>query len=305
MTLAAGSLSAALAALLAVGFGATTVGAQPSATTCGSVITQDTTLTGNLTDCTNGLEMAGTTITLDLGSHTISGTGTGHGIYVTGHDVTIKNGRITGFGVGITTLPASPPVEPPTFHLQSLRVVKNAGPGVSVFGYSGFAPIESTIESSKIEDNAGDGIVFGFYGGFKVADSSIRGNGGFGVNQAESGAVYEGNDISKNGRDGVNAFDPYSTTLVGNTLNANGGSGFDYFESYPGPFPHLQNNRADLNAQRGFQLMSISTYVSWEDLDGGGNTAKLNGDSRQCLVEAPSASIPPDVLVCTKNNGGL
>lgn len=68
-------MACAVAATVFVGLDASTVGAQPAAAGCGSVITEDTRLTRNLKDCTNGLELAGTGITLDLDGHTISGIG--------------------------------------------------------------------------------------------------------------------------------------------------------------------------------------------------------------------------------------
>jgi hypothetical protein len=72
---------------------------------CGAVVTQDTTLTGDLLDCPgNGLVVGADGITIDLNGHTISGqiisggSPDQVGIENRGHDdVTIRNGTITGF----------------------------------------------------------------------------------------------------------------------------------------------------------------------------------------------------------------
>jgi large repetitive protein len=73
---------------------------------CGSVITQNTKLSGDLTNCpANGIVIGASGITLDLGGYTIDGAGAGAGNGVdntagyTG--VIIKNGRIREFTTGV------------------------------------------------------------------------------------------------------------------------------------------------------------------------------------------------------------
>src|SRR5215207_1793764 len=77
--------------------GAAPASAQPA---CGEVITQDTTLTADL-DCgfADGLVIGAAGVTLDLGGHRISTSGTG--VSNPGFaDVTIRNGSITFDDVG-------------------------------------------------------------------------------------------------------------------------------------------------------------------------------------------------------------
>jgi hypothetical protein len=88
-----------------------------SAVTCGETITQDTTLTTDLTNCPgNGLVIGADNLRLDLGGHRISGaahgalqcysggggTGPCDGVSLVEHGgLTITNGAITGFDTGI------------------------------------------------------------------------------------------------------------------------------------------------------------------------------------------------------------
>jgi parallel beta-helix repeat protein len=72
---------------------------------CGDVVTQDTTLDGDLLSCPgNGIVIGADNVTLDLNGHTIEG-GTsffGVGAFSNGHSgVTIENGVIRKFGVGV------------------------------------------------------------------------------------------------------------------------------------------------------------------------------------------------------------
>ena len=74
---------------------------------CGDRVTQDVKLTPDLRDCQGvGLVIAADGITLDLGGHSVDGTGRGTGI-VNGYgshghrDVTIRNGSVRGFKVGL------------------------------------------------------------------------------------------------------------------------------------------------------------------------------------------------------------
>jgi hypothetical protein len=303
-------LLAATAGVVIIGLGASAFGAEPpAAISCGSVITESTTLTRNLKDCTDGLELAGTGITLDLGGHTLAGTGdTGVGIRITGDEVTIKNGRITGFGVGVGVHSLGDPQEfipAPIFHLDRISVVENTT-GVSAVAFIvAFPGPDSTIVSSDIEHNTAFGISIN-RARLAVIGSSIRGNGSHGVRQFEAVSRYENADVSNNGGDGISAQEGYSVRLIDSTLNHNGGSGLYYFDHYPDPLPYLEGNRANGNAVLGFQIREY-WGGSWDGIDGGGNIAKHNGDERQCVVEGLifGNPAPPDALVCSKSGSDL
>ncbi len=70
---------------------------------CGDFLVADTTLDADLICPGPGLHIAANNVTLDLGGHTLKGTGTEHiGVFNLGFDgVTIKNGTIDGFFIGV------------------------------------------------------------------------------------------------------------------------------------------------------------------------------------------------------------
>jgi hypothetical protein len=76
---------------------------QPTAVSCGQVLEASTLVTNDLTDCPgDGLVIGAPAIILDLGGHTIDGTGLGSGIRNEGHaSVTVRNGTVTEFDHGV------------------------------------------------------------------------------------------------------------------------------------------------------------------------------------------------------------
>ncbi len=74
-----------------------------AAPSCGAVVTTNTTVTANLTDCPgDGLIIGAHNVTLNLNGRTIDGVGLGVGIRNNGFDnVTIRNGTATGFDYGV------------------------------------------------------------------------------------------------------------------------------------------------------------------------------------------------------------
>ena len=76
--------------------------------TCGQTITQDTILTADLAcppDTEYALIIGASNITLDLGEHTISGSTPRTGVFAIRQEgITIRNGAIDGFNVGVFRL---------------------------------------------------------------------------------------------------------------------------------------------------------------------------------------------------------
>lgn len=271
------------------------------AVTCGSVITENTTLKSDLKNCTAGLEIAGAGVTLDLGGYTISGVGVGGaGVWITGNESTVRNGKITGFETGVGAIyDVEQNYQLPTFHLKSLKLFENET-GLSLFGNSQVWPVASTIQFSQIERNSGNGIRAAF-ARIDVLDSSIRGNGESGVSLYESPGRYERNDISRNGRDGIHAIDR-PLTLIDNRLNGNGGSGLLLWHHIADALAksHLERNEANRNGELGFHLRA-NGFLPWAGVDAGGNVAWGNDDERQCLVETSPdffPEIPAEALTC-------
>ena len=82
-----------------------TIGAAPveTAAYCGQIVTESIVLTNDLLDClVFGLVVGAPNITIDLGGYTVDGLGLAMGVRNQGFDnVTITNGTITGFDVGV------------------------------------------------------------------------------------------------------------------------------------------------------------------------------------------------------------
>ena len=82
--------------------------AAPAATTqglCGATIVEDLKLDQDLTCTGDGLIAGADGIRIDLNGHTITGSGTGAGVGVTGRaDISISGGTITNFAVAVRTI---------------------------------------------------------------------------------------------------------------------------------------------------------------------------------------------------------
>lgn len=91
----------ALSALLLASASASS--AQGPAAQCGALVTQNLRLTQDLSCSGDGLIVGADGITINLGGHTLEGVGAGHGVDNSGgyHGVTVRNGAIRGFDVGV------------------------------------------------------------------------------------------------------------------------------------------------------------------------------------------------------------
>ncbi|WNV84394.1 NosD domain-containing protein [Umezawaea sp. Da 62-37] len=79
----------------------TTAVAVPSPVRCGDTVTSDITLSANLRCTGTALVVKAGGVVLDLNGHSITGSGTGAGVYVAGQaGVRVRNGRISNFDRG-------------------------------------------------------------------------------------------------------------------------------------------------------------------------------------------------------------
>jgi parallel beta-helix repeat protein len=166
--------------------------------TCGSVLTTDTTLSENLTNCpADGLVIGADDITLNLNSHTVSGDGLPAadgfdiGIRVEGHHgVTITNGSIQQFDRGVL-LSASP-----AGVITALNVHNNSNRGIILDSGSDGGRITGNVSA----DNGTSAIV--------VVSSD--------------GAVVTGNQSLRNQAVGVRLIAASHANVTGNILTSNG-----------------------------------------------------------------------------------
>jgi large repetitive protein len=199
-----------------------TASAQPL--TCGQVITEDTTLENDLTDCSgDGIVIGAEGITLDLNGHTVTGAPCdtvcppNDGIDNTaGFDrVRILNGTIRGFERNITLVGAE----------------ENMLSGLMVGGFPVQQPFIG-VSLSQSNDNELDGItasggnpaiLLSASDGNRVSGSSI--DGGVAIRVGRSIALVDGSDENEvegsrlTGEEGAGIFDSTGNRLVRNHID--------------------------------------------------------------------------------------
>ena len=257
--------------------------------TCGTVVTSNITLTGNLGPCPDDALIAGAdNITIDLGGYTISGTGNGAGVRVAQHSgVTVTKGTIRGFHTGVV-------LDESTRSVVSKLVLRGNIRGVNVSGSDGNLVEKNTIRDSGLDairlglsannvisKNALSGNVFGI----GVADFStanlvelnvIRDTRQFGIavfSDSDSNRI-EKNDVQRTLQgDGITvSTDSDSTSIFKNIANVNSDDGIDT----DNPQTTITGNIANNNVDLGIEAVPGTT-------DGGGNLASGNGNPAQCV----------------------
>jgi parallel beta-helix repeat protein len=217
-------------------------------------------------------------ITLDLGGHTVSGTGNGFGIQVGADGVTVRNGTVTSFGSGIDGEGTLRP-GPEAVAIRDLTITENAGSGIVLLNVAGWR-----ISNDLVLRN-GTGIFFATARETTITDSFVAHNDGDGIRAVSSSDAntFSGNRVLHNGGDGILVSNS-TTELLGNRATFNGGNGIVLHDNPP--FRDLiADNVADGNAKLGIT-------ADFPGFDGGGNAAKHNGDARECVN-----------VSCAKNEG--
>lgn len=211
---------------------------------CGTTITQDTTLTGDVLGCSGPAIVIGAPgITLDMNGHRASAAAgnRAHGILNQGHaGVTVRNGTVTGFGLYGVRLAAADGNT-----VERMRLVRNlTGIGLvdstggvfrdsTVIG-SGFVGVnltggdDNTVSGNRIRGSRGQAVfiqhsVSETGGAHLVSANTITGNGIW-VSLGPIGTRLVGNTIRGGLRDGISAFDG-STVISRNTTRLNRGFG--------------------------------------------------------------------------------
>lgn len=272
--------------------------ARRAAVACGDTITADLTLTANLTGCSgDGLIVAADGVRVDLNGYVVAGSGAGTGIGVSGADVSVVNGYVRGFDVGVSSSFGSGNGT----RLAGLTVTANRT-GVVAFSQSG------VIDRSTIAFNTGDGFRGVAARGWTIADSQISDNAGAGV--VLSDALFTNitrNTIARNGGIGIDfQFHVDVATVSDNVVAHNGSYGIRISDSTA----KLRRNVARWNGNTGILLSenenpSLLAFYEITDNtanenagvgiaatagmpDGGGNAAKHNASSPQCINVACS-----------------
>jgi parallel beta-helix repeat protein len=262
-------LSAVVAAFSAVGAGP----AFAAHVTCGQVITQNTHVGNDLTNCPgDGLVIGANNIKLDLGGHTIDGVNnpTSDGINNKGgfDNVIVRHGTIQQFHIGVELTNAD------GNKLTRLEVTQNPFDGIRLTGSnnnrighvresSSFDGIFLTnsdhnrISHSRANGNGSSGIVLQFLNDFNKVDHNVaRDNGAWGLTSDGShNDTYTHNKVYKNGTAGLEPFNGVSLGISKNTVLKNG-IGIVFFNTDTSV---LKRNRLRSNTSDGIQTDAAST----------------------------------------------
>jgi parallel beta-helix repeat protein len=235
------ALLAILAAPLVLTVGAAGSPAKAQSVACGDTITQSVKLTTDLHCATSdGLDIGGNNVTIDLGGHTIYGASPYNGIADTGYPyATIKNGSITGFA-GAVFLDTAP-------HAMVTAIVARQNPSVAIgvtdsaftavskvtvvaYGYEGvyLQTDGSSLTSSSVaaaSNPVGIGVVV-WGSGDTVSGTTVSSSAKAGILVQYGG----GNHVTKTrvqgaGSDGIRFYDTQGATVSGNTVTGSAGVG--------------------------------------------------------------------------------
>jgi hypothetical protein len=244
---------------------------------CGDTVTTDTTLddtdpvTSAVCSC-DGL-IVSSSVTLDLGGHTIRGSRVCDGINiggdVAGSDAVIGGGRITNFGTGVAEIG-----EGGANRLHDLQVVDNADRGVFLMGRANVVedcvvsrnggrgieldsdnegPGDGVVRNCRVEDNRGDGITVDFTGNL-VESNIARRNTGTGIVACCRGNLVRLNRAESNGQgiavDSHTDFPGFVTRFERNIALRNHTDGIEI----SGEGVLVDRNQSKYNRGEGFQV---------------------------------------------------
>jgi parallel beta-helix repeat protein len=206
------ALAAAAAALSCIAFGAApALAAGPG---CGGVVKKSTTLQRDLTNCPgDGLVIGADNLKLDLGGHTIDGTGTldTAGIRLARHHgVTIQHGKVQEFDLGVLFEAADGNA------VRRITAIRNASRGIQLESGSDGNRVEFVVANANAlsgivvflsernviahaisSHNTFNGFTASTAGGNRIVDSTFAGNTtGIGLANSSNHNVVAGNVVS-------------------------------------------------------------------------------------------------------------
>jgi parallel beta-helix repeat protein len=280
---------------------------------CGATISQSTTLDSDLTNCPPpyAVRVTGNGTILDLGGHTIDGTGDGRGVSASSEDeetaATVQNGRVQEFRWGVLIIGGEGAAVRNVTGTDNFIAIALAG-GVDALiervsttrnsagsinlsdqvrpvvrrnriygnagGIGGGLIREGTFTQNRIHDNEFGGMGWVSFRDGEISNNYIGRNGTYGMyfEDPSDHNLIRGNDLLDNGGDGL-FMDQFTgpNTIEGNHAHRNGDDGLDVNDSGS----TLTGNKANRNADLGIEAVPGT-------IDGGVNKAKRNGNPAQC-----------------------
>jgi parallel beta-helix repeat protein len=179
---------------------------------CGETILKSLRVANDLEFCPGvGLNVGASNVILDLNGHTIHGDGTGNGIKVAGNlsRVSVRNGRVTGFNVGIDV--------PSTDRVTISRVTVT---GNSSYGIYFEHSTRALVTRNVVARNFDDGIYYYDTTGAISKNTSFRNDAGIYLDSFIGGTV-SGNRVYQNVKEGLELASADSVKVVGNVFSDN------------------------------------------------------------------------------------
>ena len=276
----------------------------PAAAGCGEVLTRSTLVTNDLADCPgDGLVIGAPRIIVDLGGHTIDGTGLGAGIHNDGHaDVTVRNGIVHEFDYGVLLLPETrgnvvehlglglnqiAAVE--LFDVSASQVRDNSlvDNGVGIALVSGTR--DSVVAGNSVIDSGGASLLVRDSRENQLESNSVAGGGDLGIGlERASDNVVLGNSVAGSSDGGIEVrFGSDDNRIEGNTISGSGDHGILVSESDGN---ELVGNAAHHLSDSGITLDAADESVVWgNDVQHNAGGLQLDGSSRN-LIAANDAS---------------
>ncbi len=157
-------------------------------------------LTTNLavTAAVNGTEVRANDVTIEMGGHTLAGSGIGrNGIASFNRALTVTGGQVRGFtNDGIRSIAQ---------HLKVINMLVTSNGRTGVYADRSGGPASNiayaTVLASTITNNAGRGIECG--SDCRVESSQVSSNGSYGIYTEGSGGFAFANTVNNNGQYGI------------------------------------------------------------------------------------------------------
>jgi len=248
----------------------------PNISACGALNTANSvyTLNQSVNTTTTCFTIGANNVTLDLNGFYVTGYASGtnayHGVDINGYNyTTIKNGKISEFGIGIYT--------PSSKNLNFTNLTINTGYGSAYFGtssvygiyFTGINSYFSNLTIDRLRNSGSYSTLYGIYllnSNNNILTGSIANNTGYG-----------------NGGVGIYLSNSNNNTLMGNTANDNNDlTGYGLYGQGFGIYLSSSNNNTLIgntaSYNKGYGTMGYGIYLSNSNNNTlTGNTANSNG----------------------------
>jgi parallel beta-helix repeat protein len=286
-------------------------------------------LTGHLTTAGGGITIQADDVTLDLMGFTMTGNGTGPGIFISGNlnQIVIRNGTVRGWTNGIE-IPGTK-----NSQLEGLRVSGNSGFGIRVgsaiisqcvaFANQGEGigtGAASVVRDCVSHENAGHGFAMNFDS--TISNCTARQNNGAGISTlygntvsgctanfnfaggiiVGEGCTVTGCTAKSNGADGIAA--DGGSTVSGCTSSANSGDGIEVSSSCLVVNNTCQGNGQAAGDGAGINATSSRNRIDSNNVMGNDRGIDCNPASTNLIIRNSARGNTTNYDIVAGNNSG-